>query len=309
MNIIYLSPNFPPNNYQFIQGLKNLGVNVLGIGETPYEHLNHNIKDSLTEYYKVNSLEDYDQSLRAVGFFTHKYGKVDRIFSLNEYWLEKEARLRTDFNVYGIKTDEIDNIRHKSRMKEKYKNAGINVAEGQIITGSEQATAFIKKVGYPVIVKPDGGIGAVDTYEINDKKGLEDFFKRKNNYDYIIEEFIDGDLYSFDGIADRDGKPVFYTSHFFNMGIMDAVNDRKDLFYYSLRDIPEDIKDAGIRTLKAFNYREGFFHLEFFRVKKNKKIIALEVNMRPPGGLTTDMFNFANDINIYQEWANVVVNN
>lgn len=37
--------------------------------------------------------------------------------------------------------------------------------------------------------------------------------------------------------------------------------------------------------------------------------MALEVNMRPPGGLTTDMFNYANDIDIYREWANVVVNN
>lgn len=31
--------------------------------------------------------------------------------------------------------------------------------------------------------------------------------------------------------------------------------------------------------------------------------------MRPPGGMTTDMFNFANDINVYREWANLLVNN
>ncbi|MEI6080643.1 MAG: carboxylate--amine ligase, partial [bacterium] len=124
-----------------------------------------------------------------------------------------------------------------------------------------------------------------------------------------IAIYIDGDLYSFDGLADRDGKPVFYTSHFFSTGIMHSVNESHDLFYYSLRDIPEDLKDAGLKTLKAFNARETFFHLEYFRTKKDKKIVALEVNMRPPGALTTDMFNFANDIDIYQEWANVVVNN
>ena len=31
--------------------------------------------------------------------------------------------------------------------------------------------------------------------------------------------------------------------------------------------------------------------------------------MRPPCGLTTDLFNYANDIDIYREWANVVVHN
>ncbi len=31
--------------------------------------------------------------------------------------------------------------------------------------------------------------------------------------------------------------------------------------------------------------------------------------MRPPGGMTTDMFNYANDIDIYKEWANVIVHN
>jgi len=31
--------------------------------------------------------------------------------------------------------------------------------------------------------------------------------------------------------------------------------------------------------------------------------------MRPPGGMTTDMFNYANDIDIYREWAHVVVYN
>jgi hypothetical protein len=58
------------------------------------------------------------------------------------------------------------------------------------------------------------------------------------------------------------------------------------------------LEDAGKRVLKAFNGRERFFHFEFFRVAQDK-LVAPEVNMRPPGGLTTDMFNYANDIDIY----------
>jgi hypothetical protein len=49
---------------------------------------------------------------------------------------------------------------------------------------------------------------------------------------------LDPDLYSFDGLADRSGKPVFYTAHTFSQGIMETVNDARHLYYYSLRDIP-----------------------------------------------------------------------
>ena len=46
---------------------------------------------------------------KAVAYFASKYGKIDYIESNNEYWLEQDARLRTDFNVNtGKKIDEIN---------------------------------------------------------------------------------------------------------------------------------------------------------------------------------------------------------
>lgn len=309
MNVVYISPNFPPNYVQFSIGLRNLGVNVLGIGDTPYEYLSNDLKYALTEYYKVDWLESYEQLLSAVAFFTHKYGKIDRICSLNEHWLEKEAMLRTDFNVFGTKIDQIASIKRKSLMKEKFKEAGISVAQGDLVDNIEGARRFIKKVGYPVVLKPDNGVGAAGTRRINNDNELKTFFSKKLDTTYIMEEFIDGDLYSFDGLVNRDGKVVFYTSHFFSTGIMESVNQGQSLFYYSLRDIPKDIEEAGLASVKTFGVRETFFHIEYFRAKRDQELIGLEVNMRPPGGLTTDMFNYANDIDIYQEWANVVVNN
>ena len=72
---------------------------MLGIGDSPYDALSYDLKISLTEYYRVGSLEDYDQVYRAVAFFAFKYGRIDFLESNNEYWLESDARLRTDFNI------------------------------------------------------------------------------------------------------------------------------------------------------------------------------------------------------------------
>ena len=94
-NVVFLSPNFPTNYWQFCRELKNNGMNVLGIGDQPYEELMEELKGSLTEYFRVDSLEDYDQVYRAVGYFIFKYGRIDWLESNNEYWLERDARLRT----------------------------------------------------------------------------------------------------------------------------------------------------------------------------------------------------------------------
>ncbi|MBN2393437.1 MAG: hypothetical protein JXR84_22080, partial [Anaerolineae bacterium] len=103
MNVVLLSPNFPLSYYQFAVGLKRAGATVLAIGDAHYEALRPELRDALTEYYRVDSLHDYAQLLRACAYFTYRYGKLDRLESHNEFWLETDARLRLDFNIPGLK--------------------------------------------------------------------------------------------------------------------------------------------------------------------------------------------------------------
>lgn len=309
MNFVFLSPHFPPNFYRFCIHLHRLGVTVLGLADEPYDLLNPELRASLTEYYKVNNMHNYDELLRALGFFTHRYGKIDRLDSLNEYWLETEAQLRTDFNIPGLKTHEIARVKRKSLMKETFQNAGIPVARGKVVRTIAEARRLAKEIGFPIVAKPDIGVGAAKTYKIHNLEELEKFFSQKPDLDYILEEFVSGSICTFDGLTDKDGNLVFYTSHQYSQGIMETVNNDDLIYYYSLRQIPEDLVEIGRRTLNAFGVRERFFHFEFFRRQSDNQLIALEVNMRPPGGLTTDMFNFANDIDIYAEWAHIIVHN
>lgn len=309
MNFVFLSHHFPPNYFRFAIHLNSLGVHVLGLDDEPYELLRPELKSSLKGYYRVNNLHNYDELLRACGYFTHQYGKIDRIDSHNEYWLETEARLRTDFNIEGIKNDEIAKIKRKSIMKEVFRQAGVAVARGRVVDTLEEAHRLIDEVGYPVVAKPDSGVGAAKTFKIHNPEELESFFAQKPPVDYMLEEFVDGVICSFDGLADREGTPVFYTSHQYSQGIMEVVNEDANVYYYSLRQIPSDLEAAGRKVLNAFKVRERFFHFEFFRRRMDGCIVALEVNIRPPGGLTTDMFNYANDIDIYYQWAHVVVHN
>ena len=145
MNFIFVSPHFPNTYWNFCDRLHRNGVNVLGIGDAPFDEIPWELKQCLTEYYRVNDLGNYDEMLRAVAYFTFHYGKIDWIESNNEYWLEMDAQLRTDFNINtGAKNDFIERIKYKSKMKESYIAAGVPVARYHIVSTLAEARAFIK---------------------------------------------------------------------------------------------------------------------------------------------------------------------
>lgn len=316
MNFIFISPQFPHTYWEFCNRLKQNGVNVLGIADAPYDSLRQELKDSLTEYYRVDNMEDYDQMFRAVAFLSFKYGKIDWIESNNEYWLEQDARLRTDFHITtGIQADQIRSIKEKSEMKKLYIKGNIPTArQVQASKGIKIVSSFADKVGFPIIAKPDVGVGAGGTHKIHDKHELEEFFRTVSQADkYVIEEFITGDICSYDAIINSEGEPLFESMTVWPPSIMDIVNKRLDLSYFVAKDVPEALRAIGRNTVKAFNVKSRFVHLEYFRLDKDRgtlgskgDFVALEVNMRPAGGYTPDMINFAHSTDVYKIWADMV---
>lgn len=318
-NIVFLSPNFPTNYWQFCHELKENGMNVLGIGDQPYEELMPELKASLNEYYKVSSLENYDEVYRAVAFFIFKYGRIDWLESNNEYWLERDARLRTDFHIEsGFQQSDMPRIKYKSAMKAYYQKAGIPTARYHIVDDWDGCRAFIAQVGYPVVVKPDNGVGASHTYKLESDEELGAFLHdvSGDGVRYIMEEFIHAEVNSYDAIIDADGKPMFETGNVTPNSIMDIVNDNDNSIYWIVKDLAEDVRRAGRATVKSFGVKSRFVHFEFFRLTQDQEgmgkkgdVVALEVNMRPCGGFSPDMMNYANSTNVYKIWADMIAFN
>jgi biotin carboxylase len=189
-------------------------------------------------------------------------------------------------------------------MKDLFNRAGVPCARGDLVKTIEQCRKFING-RFPAFIKPDIGVGAADTYTIRSDDDLQNFFNVKQGYDYFIEDFVDGGLVSFDGLTDRDGNIVFYTSHKFSNDIHKVVVHDENVWYYNVKEIPADLEKYGRQIVKTAGVKEKFFHIEFFR-KPDQSLLALEINMRPPGGLTTHMFNFSSDIDVYDWWASIM---
>ncbi len=318
MNFIFISPNFPHTYWNFCDRLKRNGVNVLGIGDAPYDSLEEPLKAALTEYYKVGNMESYDEMYRAVAYFAFKYGKIDWLESNTEYWLEQDAMLRRDFNITtGVQPDELSMWKSKSAMKPFYKEAGIPTARNHKVTDISAARAFLDEIGgFPVIVKPDIGVGAADTWKLESEEDLEWFYNNLPDHPYVMEEFVYGNIYSYDAICNAQGEVLFESSNWFPPSIADMVNKGLDLAYYTTDVVPEQLREYGRAALKAFKVKSRFVHFEFFRLTQARKnlgkvgdFVGLEVNMRPAGGYTPDMMDYAHNTDVYEIWAEMVAFN
>ena len=194
---------------------------------------------------------------------------------------------------------------------------GVPTARISKVTDLKKAKAFLEEIGgYPIIAKPECGVGAAHTYKITKDAELEEFFATRPDVAYVMEEFIEGDIVSYDVITDNRCEPLFESMTCWPPSIADIVNNKLDLDYYTAATVPEALRTLGRATVKAFDVKSRFVHLEFFCLRKNKNglgkkgdFVGLEVNMRPAGGYTPDMMNWAHATDVYQIWADMVAFN
>jgi glutathione synthase/RimK-type ligase-like ATP-grasp enzyme len=304
MNVVFISPHFPTHFFHFVSALRERGVNVLGIGDAPFETLRHELRQSLTEYFFTPSLHDQDALLRAVGYFTWRHGRIDRIDSLNETWLAVEAQLRQDFHVPGLQPTDIDNLRAKLGQHDLFKRAGIPHPSGIPVKDAAGVKAFAASVGYPLVIKPSVGVGAAHTFKVSTDAEV-DAALAQPLVGYMAQAYVRGAIVTYDGLVDREGRIVFVLSHEYSDGGMETVLERRDIAFWSRKEIPPALDTVGRKAVAALGLRERWFHLEFFRLSDGSYMI-LEANLRPPGGFITDMMNYTCDIDVYQLWARML---
>ncbi|WP_288160476.1 ATP-grasp domain-containing protein [Faecalibaculum rodentium] len=314
MNFLFISPNYPESFWMFCRGLKRQGARVLAVVDQPYDSLKQELRANIDECFVVKSFHDYQEVLRAAGYFTWKYGKIDWIESNNEAWLTLDARLRDDFHVTtGFSLEQITEFQSKAAMKQYYERAGVPVSRYCLPKTPEEARAFVQEVGFPVVLKPDHGVGASFTYKISDDAQLVSCFEQTRDLHMILEEYIDADVITLDGITDQDGQIRFLGSMEYVGNCMDSVQQHDSIGTYYTFDVSDEYRQIAQRVADSFGIRSRFFHGEYFRLREDKPglgkkgmLMGLEVNFRPPGGFAPDLLNYSNDMDIYDLWAQVI---
>ncbi len=309
MRVVFLSPNYPPEMPEFTRGLAEVGAEVWGMGHDPIESLHPQVRRYLAGYIRVPNLLDLESAVRHAVPQLERL-RPDRIECLWEVGVELAARLRQELDVFGQRPDDAKAFRDKDTMKLRLEAAGLRVPKHARVRNANEVRAAAERIGYPLILKPIDGAGTRDTHRVDSATELETVLRQVAHVpEMSLEEFIDGEEFTYDtvcigGQVAFDSIAQYHPRPLISRGT-EWISPAQIVF--ANPHIPQ--LAAGVKfgrdVLKAMGMGTGFTHMEWYRTSKGELVFG-EIAARAPGGRLVDQMNYANDFNVYREWARAV---
>ncbi|OLT17836.1 ATPase [Serinicoccus sp. CUA-874] len=310
MNIVLVEPHFPKNQREFARALAQAGANVIGIGETPLDYLDDQLKSWMVHYEQVGSVTDRHAMTEAVRRVQGMVW-VDRLESTIESHQLVAAHVREDLGIPGTSVRTTWLCRDKPSMKEALRAAGVPTAASTGADDADQVRDFAAAVGYPLILKPRDAAGAADTVRVDSDTELAAALDRMGGYSSIaVEEFIEGHEGFYDTVSIDGRIAVDFASHYFP-GVLEAMRTRwiSPQFIATNRidggGLYDEIREMGHRVNEALGIGTSATHMEWFHGPKGLKFS--EIGCRPPGVGCWDLYCAANDMDVYAAWAQSLV--
>ena len=309
MNVLMISPGYPPEMPFFTRGLAAVGARVIGVGDQHESALPPMAREHLSAYVHVGGFSDenavIDEVLRRTAGL-----RVDRVECLWEPLMILAARLRARLGLPGMTVEETIPFRDKEEMKRVLDAAGIRTPWHVRATTARQVRDAVERIGYPAIVKPIAGAGSSDTHRIDDARGLETALAAVRHVPEVsVEEFVDAEEYTFDTVC-AGGRILFYNICWYRpRPLVSKLLEWVSPQTIALRnpDTPELAggRAMGEAVIRAMSFRDGFTHMEWYR-KEDGEVVFGEIAARPAGGRTVDVMNFSCDIDLFSGWAEAV---
>jgi carbamoylphosphate synthase large subunit len=310
MNIIFIEPSFPYNQREFVRGLHAAGANVIGIGERPVEHLSDELKGWLADYVQIRSVVDEPLLLRAVRAVQAEVW-VDRLEATIEAHIMAAASVREATGIPGTSVRTAYLCRDKPAMKEVLRDAGIPCAQSTRAKTPQDARDFAASVGYPLILKPPAGAGASGTFRVADDDALERVIRDSglaDGQEIAVEEFIEGHEGFIDTVTiDGEVAHEFITHYYPN--VLEAMRQRwisPQMVATNRIDAPgyREVREMTREVIRILDIGTSATHMEWFFGPKGLKFS--EIGCRPPGVGQWDVYNAANEFDLYFEWASAI---
>ena len=289
------------------------GVAVSLISQDPVDSFGPDVKKRLTGHWQVKNALDARHLATACVGLSKQHGPVDRLIGVLEQLQEPLAEARAELGLPGLSVDASHNFRDKSRMKDVLRAAGVPCARHRLATNADEARRFLDEIGYPVVMKPPAGAGAVNTFRLDEASQLEQAlssFPPGPGNPALIEEFIVGKEHSFDSVMVK-GEPRWHSISVYSPTPLEVL--KTDWIQWCVllpREIdgPEfdEIRRVAAPALRALGLETGLSHMEWFR-RPDGTVAVSEVGARPPGAQFTSLMSYAHDADMYLAWSRLMM--
>lgn len=311
MNIVFVEPHFPRNQREFVRALAEAGANVLGVGETPADYLDDELKSWMTHYEQVRSVTDVE-AMTAVVRRLQGMVWVDRLEATIESHTMPAAMVREATGIPGTSVHTTWLCRDKPSMKEALRQVGVPTAASTAASSVAEVRQFAERIGYPLILKPRDGAGAAGTSRVDDDSELAAALAAfgPGTHSIAVEEFIEGHEGFYDTLTVDGRVAVDFACHYFP-GVLEAMRTRWISPVYLTTNriegggLYDEIRELGQRVVTALGLGTSATHMEWFHGPKGLKFS--EIGARPPGVGCYDLYSAGNDMDAYRAWADAIV--
>lgn len=308
MNVLFLSPAYPPEMVQFTRGLAEVGATVWAVGDQPLQQVARDLKGLVHAYLPVpRILDEADVITRVLAWLNGR--TPDRIETNWEPLTLTAAALREALGVPGMSRKQVELFRDKPSMRAAVAAAGLRAPRTVRVHSRAELREAALFTGFPLILKPVAGAGSADTHRIDSTEQLEAMIRLVDRMELSCEEFVTGDELTYDTIC-LNGKPVYESVSYYLPNVLDARNHEwVSPITMTVRDLSHPAVAGGIElgraVLKALGMGTGFTHMEWFRNAAGDAVFG-EIASRSPGACMVDLMNYTSDIDLFREWARVV---
>lgn len=208
--------------------------------------------------------------------------RIGLVFSGQEDLLELTSYLAEDLGLPHNPPGVADRVWHKDLCRSDLAAAGMLQPRSAVVNGLAALLAFTNQTHGPWIVKPRDGRGSTDVHLLTTNFDAQAIHFAMAKYpSYLVEEFVDGDEYSIEGVF-LDGEPYvmavtqkeLFPGTFVEMCHQQPPNLRPDTLHQFIT--------AAQNALRAVRATAGLFHVEAWRTP-NHDVVVGEVHLRSGG--------------------------
>ncbi len=307
MHVILVEPCFPLNQQHFARALHSVGAQVTGIGERPRSHLGPQLEHWLHAYEQIGSVTDVGALGEAVRRVQAR-GWVDRLEATIEAHVLPVAQVREACHIPGTSVATAFHCRDKPEMKKLLRAAGVPCARSDAAASPARVRELARAFGYPLILKPRAAAGAAGTWKVDDDAALERAMGEcgvAHGAEIAVEEFVDGHEGFYDTLTVDGQVRHEFVSHYYP-NVLEAMRTRwisPQIVATNRLQAPgyEEVRRLGRKVIEALGIGTSATHMEWFYGSKGLRFS--EIGCRPPGVCHWDVYNDANEFDLYREWA------